>query len=817
MLSYIRQILGFYAASMLKSNVDRLLKVRAEIDEELRRHKIPLTILFTDVVGSTSYFDKYGDTSGLAMLQRHANLSSKAVGEFGGRVIKTMGDSVMAEFPEPAAGVRASVEIQRRLVDLNQTLADPERLQLRIGINYGLSFRHGNDLYGDAVNLAARITKCCGPAQILISRSVRESIAQDGKLVCASLGKMLITGRAEKEDVFEVIWTDPATYRDLRQSVMGALESGVLLSPGLKIEELAQPHVPSAIELKNADNGSPLASAAITGRYDILGELGRGGMGIVYKALDRETGELIALKVLKPDITDDEAINEGFKNELRLARKITHRNVCRIHEFHRSEGTAYISMEYIDGQSLRNLLKRPEGVTLNDGLKIATQICAGLKEAHKGGIVHRDLKPENIMIDGKGNVKIMDFGIARSVEISEANPRSGPVVGTPAYMSPEQAQGLHADHRTDIYAVGLILYEMFTKQRPFQADTPISVALQQTREVPRPPRELEPSIPPKVETIILKCLEKEPDQRYQSVDESEAALNKQLNVATFLAHLAGQPSSRTPGQFHTGRESVEKEVPPIRPVRQEFQVRWPFAAAGLVVLLFTIIFTIHSVRSKNRLAVKSSAALPQPQPVVTPANANPANMNPPANLNSNDQNGPAELEITKRPAGSEVIVDGKRQSDKGASKILLAPGDHKITLRPPSSQPDEANSIARENPTPPIKLAAPIVIPPPPSIVEPFPKKAETPSSGGVENWGRVVVRTKPEGARIFVDGKSTSYRSPVNFSIHSGRHQIKVEQPGFESETRELEVVKDKTVQFKTDLKSTNPKQQGLHFPFFH
>ena len=221
-----------------ETNIDRLLKARAALDEELRRHKVPLTILFTDLVGSTAYFDRYGDTAGLAMLRRDAELTTNTFSEFQGRVIKTIGDAVMAEFPEPGLAVRASAELQRRLLLLNQKLPERERMQLRVGINHGPAFRHGNDVFGDAVNLAARITKRCGPAQILISRSVFDTISHDPDLSCLWMGQVTIEGKADKEDIYEVLWTEAATYSKLRATVMGALARGEMASPGLVLQDL---------------------------------------------------------------------------------------------------------------------------------------------------------------------------------------------------------------------------------------------------------------------------------------------------------------------------------------------------------------------------------------------------------------------------------------------------------------------------------------------------------------------------------------------------------------------------------------------------
>jgi serine/threonine protein kinase len=267
---------------------------------------------------------------------------------------------------------------------------------------------------------------------------------------------------------------------------------------------------------------SASALAALSQRYDILAEAGHGSMGNVYKARDRETGETVALKLLKPEIASDQAMMDRFKNELLFARKITHKNICRVHEFNRIGGVAYTSMEFVEGESLRSVLNRFGGLPPRKAIDLAQQMCSGLKEAHAQGIVHRDLKPENVMIDEQGNIKIMDFGIARSMEV--ATRLTGSMVGTPAYMAPEQVAGNPVDYRTDVYSLGLILYEMFTGAQAFRADNAVAVALKQMQEAPRPPHEIEPNMPASMERVILKCLEKEPARRFQSIAELETAV-----------------------------------------------------------------------------------------------------------------------------------------------------------------------------------------------------------------------------------------------------------------------------------------------------
>jgi serine/threonine protein kinase/class 3 adenylate cyclase len=466
--------------------VDALLKARAEIDEQLRRHKNALTVLFTDVVGSTSFFERNGDTAGLVMIHRHDEVAASAIQQFDGKVVKTIGDSAMAEFPDPGSAVRAAVEIERQFLKLNLTLQEEHRVQIRIGIHTGVGFRKGNDLFGDVVNVTARIVKRTAPAQILISRAMHEAISKESDLQCRWLSKLTIDGRTEKEDIFEVVWTDAEAYRDVQ-------------------DKLA-------------------ASSQIPPRYEVLSQIGHGGMGIVYKVRDLETSEIVALKILKPEIASDPDVQENFKRELCLARKITHKNVCRIHEFSRSNGAAYTSMEFVEGESLLSRLYRVGSLPLNEALEIARQICAGLREAHAQGIVHRDLKPANIMLDRNGTVKIMDFGIARMAQ--RDGPMTGTIVGTPAYMAPEQAELKPVSSCTDIYALGLLLYEMITGVAAFNGDTPVAVALKQIREYPKRPREIVPELTRAMDAVIMKCLQKDAAKRFQSVDQLEIALLK---------------------------------------------------------------------------------------------------------------------------------------------------------------------------------------------------------------------------------------------------------------------------------------------------
>jgi len=261
------------------------------------------------------------------------------------------------------------------------------------------------------------------------------------------------------------------------------------------------------------------------GRYEIIEELGAGGMGRVFRAFDKKMEEEVALKLIKPEIAADKRIVERFRNEIKIARKITHKNVCRMHDLNEDGQTLYLTMEYVRGEDLKSLIRRTKHLAPGTAVSIVLQIAEGLAEAHKLGIIHRDLKPQNIMIDKEGNAKIMDFGIARSLQTQGLTGEKA-IIGTPEYMSPEQIEGKETDPRSDIYSLGVILYEMLTGRVPFEGDTPLSVALKHKTEPPEDPHKINPQIAKDLGLLVLRCLEKLKERRVQSAEELMAELSK---------------------------------------------------------------------------------------------------------------------------------------------------------------------------------------------------------------------------------------------------------------------------------------------------
>jgi serine/threonine protein kinase/tetratricopeptide (TPR) repeat protein len=294
---------------------------------------------------------------------------------------------------------------------------------------------------------------------------------------------------------------------------------------GTQIQQSPSDFVRSPTETLKTPVKELTTGSTFAGRYQVIEELGKGGMGRVYKVFDTKIKEKIALKLIKPEVASDQETIERFSNEIRLARRIGHRNVCKMFDIGEAEGAHFITMEYVHGEDLKSMIEMSGSLSLGMLLSVGKQVSDGLAEAHSLGVVHRDLKPQNIMIDKHGNAKIMDFGIARSIREKGI---TGPsvMIGTPEYMSPEQAEAKVVDHRSDIYSLGVILYEMATSRVPFEGETALSIAMKHKGETPKDPKKLSPGIPDDLSGVILKCLEKERNKRYQTAAEVRSELEK---------------------------------------------------------------------------------------------------------------------------------------------------------------------------------------------------------------------------------------------------------------------------------------------------
>jgi tetratricopeptide (TPR) repeat protein/tRNA A-37 threonylcarbamoyl transferase component Bud32 len=373
--------------------------------------------------------------------------------------------------------------------------------------------------------------------------------------------------------------TCPKCHSDNPETLKFCGECGTHLSSLKDIH----PEVTETIQtpIKELTTGSTFA-----GRYQIVEELGHGGMGTVYKVFDIEIKEKIALKLLRPEVAADEDTIERFRNEMKLARKIGHKYVCRMYDLGRAEETYFITMEYVPGEDLKSFIRRSGQLTIGKAVYVARQVCEGLAEAHRLGVVHRDLKPQNIMIDREGNARIMDFGIARSLK-AKGITGAGVMIGTPEYMSPEQAEVKDVDQRSDIYSFGVILYEMLVGRVPFEGETLLGIAMKHKSQPPQNPKELNPQIPDDLNRMVLKCLEKNKEKRYQSAGE-------------MLTEI---------GKIETAIPVTDRVVPKRKTVTAK-QITVTFGVRKLVVPALVAVLVIAAGLILLRLLAKKRAAPP---------------------------------------------------------------------------------------------------------------------------------------------------------------------------------------------------------------
>jgi eukaryotic-like serine/threonine-protein kinase len=384
-----------------------------------------------------------------------------------------------------------------------------------------------------------------------------------------------------------------------------------------------------------AVTGDTLIDSVFDGRYRIIRKLGSGGMANVYLAEDQELGRRVAIKILDDRHAADDQFIERFRREAKNAAGLSHPNIVSIYDRGEAEGTYYIAMEYLSGRSLKELIVSRGPTPIKIAIEYTRQMLAAVGFAHRHGIVHRDIKPHNVVVDADGRLKVTDFGIARSG--SSQMTEVGSIIGTAQYLSPEQARGAPVDQRSDVYSVGIVLYEMLTGKVPFTGDTPLEIAMKHLSEVPVPPSEVREDVPDDLDLIVLRSLAKDPEDRYQTAEEMDADLARVargLSVSTETADaatavLAGAGISGAPTIIAPKPTKVAPPQPPARtppaayygyegPPRRSRSI-WPWL---LVLLLlvgagFAAWFAYGKIRDQlnanKPVAVPYVVGLKQPQ------------------------------------------------------------------------------------------------------------------------------------------------------------------------------------------------------------
>src|SRR5256885_3955243 len=332
-----------------------------------------------------------------------------------------------------------------------------------------------------------------------------------------------------------------------------------------------------------------LIDTLFDGRYKIVRKLGAGGMANVYHAGDQELGGRVAIKILNERHANDEQFVERFRREAKNAAGLSHPNIVSIFDRGEAEGTYYIAMEYVDGLSLKELISTRGPAPINVAVDYARQILAALRIAHRQGLVHRDIKPHNVLVDGEGRVKVTDFGIARAGPSQMTE--EGSIIGTAQYLSPEQAQGAPVTPASDLYSVGIVLYELLTGTVPFGGDTPVELAMKHLSKVPEPPSRIRAEVPRDIDFVVMRALAKAPSERYQTADEMDA------DLARVARGVAVSPETEEAATAIIARPitvatSVVPPVVPPAPVYYDYEEAperrrpvWPWLLAlGLVVL-----------------------------------------------------------------------------------------------------------------------------------------------------------------------------------------------------------------------------------------
>jgi serine/threonine-protein kinase len=361
-----------------------------------------------------------------------------------------------------------------------------------------------------------------------------------------------------------------------------------------------------------------LINMLFDGRYRIVRKLGSGGMADVYLAEDEELGRRIAIKILNDRHANDDSFVERFRREAKNAAGLSHPNIVSIYDRGEAEGTYYIAMEYLDGRSLKELVVARGPLPIEDAIAATRQVLAALRFAHRKGVVHRDIKPHNVMADADGRLKVTDFGIARAgvSQMTEA----GSIIGTAQYLSPEQARGAPVDQRSDLYSVGIVLYEMLTGTTPFTGESPVEIAMKHLSDPPRPPSVERPDIPPDLDMIVLRALAKNPDDRFQTAEEMDAELDRVSRGAGVTTETADAATAVLSGaELAEARTAI---VPPRRPpatTRPGYRYAdppprrrpfWPWLLALLLVVLAAVAGWYAYGQIQDSLDGGSTASVP---------------------------------------------------------------------------------------------------------------------------------------------------------------------------------------------------------------
>ncbi len=565
----------------------------------------------------------------------------------------------------------------------------------------------------------------------------------------------------------------------------------------------------------------------VASRYEIQATLGKGGMGMVFKAKDKVLDEIVALKILRPDVAGSGEMAQRFRREIKLARKVRHRNVCGIYEYDEEHGLAYIAMELIEGIDLKRLLRERGGLPPAEAFDVAIQIARGLEAIHEIGIIHRDLKTANAMLDKHGVVRLMDFGIAKKydTEGSVGATAVGHIIGTPEYMSPEQARGEKIDFRSDIYALGVMIFELFAGKVPFQAETPIATIFKHLQDPPPLDGPAAASIPASVIPVLARCLAKDPEVRYPTAGALVEALQaaraaclpeasaSPLPATTRLGAYAGEtrvtgrvapPHTPTPGSTPAPRTPTGRATPPPVPSVLSPTGMGRASTAGDAPTVFSPVRTGQTGRStapRMTVAPVIPAPAPERRNVMTLVLLGGIGFVAVAAL--------AGIGALWLLPGPKPTAEATATPLVTATPTPLPTSD--LTISQPTPEP---TSTARPTPRPPNSpTPTPFPTPTPPPTPSPTPTAVPlalhartptptpTPPPPLVEEraMGVLQITAKP-WADVAIDGESKG-RTPIRVKVKAGKHRIVFSHPEFQPLPRVVNVQTGQDLPVDIDL----------------
>jgi len=574
------------------------------------------------------------------------------------------------------------------------------------------------------------------------------------------------------------------------------------------------------------------------GRYQIVRELGRGAMGVVYEARDPNIGRVVALKTIRLDATNAnqaEEITQRFRNEARMAGSLNFPNIVTVHDAGEQDGLLYIAMEFIEGQTLQALLAQRRTLPVREAIGIVRQVCSALDFAHAKGVIHRDVKPGNVMLASHGLVKITDFGIARA---GEAMTMTGQVLGTPNYMSPEQVRGKPLDGRSDLFSVGVMLYEMLTGERPFEGQNITTIMYKIVHERAIPPSEIDSSIPRALSAIVEKSLAKSPDERYQTGADLVNALE---NFGTGATSAYTAPTTAVTANVPTTAPTSTPTLPPPAP---RSWTPWRIALSGIRVLAFVVLISllVHYYRrepspsqaitsppSQTQTATAAPAQPPVPAAPATPTDNSAAHASHPAKAPEVVQLQPspsrpaadvAQMQVNSSPPGAAVLLDGNPTGKTTPAELKVPKGEHTVSVKMEGFQPSSAKFKVHGGeelefrPTLNVSMTG---VPAIPNISIPkvdmsglnkqiqdmvAQRRAEAEKNGADwQTWAQmgnmhgphIMVASKPPGAHIWVDGADTGKSTPAMLDSTPGKHHVRVELEDFLPQEKDVTVGDDK------------------------